>query len=485
MSQVVAFRSFSDFDGEYSGTIHGTILPKELLQGAGFVAEISWRSKSGNRRVELPVYRISPLGCEIVVENSELSEISVGEELEVNIRVRDQHCEFKSVFVASVKIENNKKLLGLRWCELSAAAPVDTNRRKAHRWLSGGGFLPTGIAPNPAIFNDYIYFKVVDISSSGMQLSTSMRNKTLIPGVIIEGVFSLPMIGELSVRLKILNVRICSVDGKEYLSLGVKFQGPDSERDEALGQYLLQFGEGISVSALKAEGFRVRSVEDAISFSYVKNAQDYNDVLSLRKLTYSAVGKAKIDARDEELGDIFDAQSRIVCARHNGKMIGTLRISFHSDEEINEYERFVKLPEGIPAKSQTVVAGRVCTHPEFRNSDLVYGLMRQMILSAVQARKPYIMGASEEHLLPLYEKIGFRKLENASFTHSGVQGKLCHVVMMDVARTISGQDCSFKFWSRIYSDLADFVTRFDDVELSPTQGLKLSLMKTLGKFIRK
>jgi predicted GNAT family N-acyltransferase len=487
MTQVVALRTFEELLHTKSKSVHEPSAGADVYTGQKVTAQIKFVGQDEFSSI-VNVRRLSPFGAEIditsLVSNPDTkNKFSGNSELDVKIVIAQQICEFYGLVVQSSYVENGITLLGLRWCEtIKNQTSVQIERRKNKRWLCGDEFLPTGMAPNPARFNDFIYFKVSDISKEGMQLATSLRNKLVIPGMIFESSISFPLVGQITINFKVLNARVkTGVDGKDFLSLGVQILSGDRITHETIGQYVLQFGPSVSISELKKSGFSVKSADKALDFGYVKTAEDYRSVLDLRKLAYSKVGKVGSEVTPESMGDVFDTQARIVKATHQGRLVGSLRIMFHSPDETTEYEEFLDFPPEFPSKADLVVSSRNCTDPNYRGSDLVYGLIRQLVLTTLQSGRRYILGGSSEELLPLYKKLGFEPT-GVFFEHGTLNKVKEQLILGDVVKIISGQTTSIASWNRVYSDLHDYVVKYHDVETTPLTNLRLGIYKSLGIF---
>lgn len=473
----IAERIFKPLFEDNVVAIHDPVNPAEIYRGDSIKAQLLYNDAI----INASVYRLSPMGVEILVNADIASNISIGEETSLNINIAGNDCNFSGIKVASIKNSDENTLLGFRWCTNTSKDSIDFKRRLNTRWLCGEHYLPTGIAANPARFNDYIYFSVIDISNDGLQLSTSMRNKFLIPGMVLDANISFPLVGEIKCAVKIVNTRISSKNGKDVLSVGAKFVDIPNTSLQAIGQYLLQFGPGLTAKDLRNAGWEIQSVDKAINYSYVKSADDYREVLKLRHKTYSEVGKANPDDNAECMSDMFDTQSRILIAKHNGKTVGSLRITFHTSEEKTEYDQFVTFPDNFVRKDEMVVSSRVCTDKNYRGSDLVHGLIRQLLIVTLQSKRRYILGGCSESLLPLYKKLGF-KPTGLLFEHQQLKGVKEQVVIADVFNILSGADVDALIWNNLYSDLSSYLSNLHDIPFDPSKNLRLAVYKGLSPF---
>ncbi len=482
MSQVVAFRRFETSTEAFSTSIHGPSYGLDVY--ANDPIKASFSTSTGTTRFEgLPVFRISPLGVQIDISSLSNHHPEPGSKLDLSIHIGASIYPFNGVVVSNRVKVGEKDIIGIRWCTEPGTKDATQDRRTGQRWLCGDGFLPTGIAANPVRFNDFIYFSIADISASGVQLTTSLRNKLLIPGMSLDAIVSFPLVGQVSMTLKILNARNRRDNGKETLGLGAQIVTPDKHLNEAIAQYLLQFGRNVSNEDLRAQGLRARSVGSAIEYSFVRTAEEYKEVLALRKLAYSRAGKAPIEGPDETLGDIFDTRARIFLARHHGKAVGTFRLIFFDPEEQTEHERFVKFPENFPRRDEMVNASRLCTHPDYRGSDLFNTIVRQMALAVVQSKKRWLVSGCTPSLLPIYERFGFRGT-GIKFKHGDLNAVEEELILWDAWGAIMGTSVGPVIWNKLYSDLFNHLVTSHRIEVDSLTNLRVRAYSTLSPFIK-
>jgi predicted GNAT family N-acyltransferase len=482
-TRIVLPRKFPVLEGAELTEIHGNVKPLESYRSDKLSAIVSFDSL-GKGTVTLPIYRISPLGVELEIQNAVISNglaqvLKVGSRVNLSVTLGTHVSTFKGLTVATNHFEGGRSLIGIRWVDTNADQLPSGERRSGKRWICGEDYLPLGIAPNPIQFNDFIYFKVKDVSRVGVKLTTSLRNKILIRGVFLDSTISFPTVGQIHLTLEIQNAGISQEDGKEFLSIGAKWVEPETRALEVIGQYLLQFNSSSSIQQLRAEGFMVRSASDAFSYSFVKTEQDYLDVLSLRKEAYSGVGKLDPSLPTEKAGDLFDSRARILTVRHHGKMVGSMRIMFHGEEDETEHEQFTKFPSHFPPKLDMAEVTRICTHSSFRGSDLFHGIIQQMVLIPAQANRRWILGSATPKLLPMYLRIGFVATD-VKFSHVDL-GNEEHVVMLiDIPKLLCGQGVGPVLWNRLYSEMLIYLKDNHGFVMTPLDRLRVSIYKTLG-----
>ncbi|MGE4107882.1 MAG: GNAT family N-acyltransferase [Bacteriovoracia bacterium] len=483
MSQIIHLRKFEPRPETEIEFIHSPFHPVEVRESDPISATVYIPDQ--DIKISAVVWRLSPLGAELILKGEDAdkaSKINVGCLLNLTISLNKTKSAFIGLAVACIHNETHRRLIGVRWCSTDTQKNFDhtvDDRRSNTRWMCGSEFMPTGIAPNPIRFNDFIHFRIRDISRSGMQLVMSLRNKWLIPGMELDSMVSFPVVGDVNLKLKLLNTRILAMDGKEYLSVGTKITNSDSKINETIGQYVFQFGPKHTIEALKKEGLDVSKASGALEFGCVRTASEYEEVLNLRHMAYLKAGKAVPTSAVENSADVFDSRSRILTVRHRGDLVASLRVMYHELEDTTEHERFVKLPESIPRKDEIVEVTRICTHPAYRGSDLLYALIKQMTLTVLQSKRQWILGSAEEKLVPLYKKLGYQAL-GVYFEHGDIRGLRHELLLGHLPEIISGKSVSAAIWNELYSDLTTYLIKHQLIEFDPTLNFRHGLYTAIS-----
>ncbi len=415
--------------------VHGAVQPADVRPGDPIFARV--RLSSGRDVAEVPaqVWRISPLGVELV-KPERLADLTSGTAVDLSLQIGNDLAHFRGLRISCLQEERGRELVAARWAEAESTAGDRACRRIGARWRCEAEYLPTGIAPCAVRYNDFFHFRVAEISKTGMQLLTSLRNKFLVPGVTFEGTCSFPTLQQVKIAFQVVQARVVKDGAKDVLALGVTWAVDGSRAAEVIGQYLLQFGPGATPEQLRNEGFRVRSTSRAFDFGCVRSEEDYGEVLALRRLAYVHAGKAGSDTAAEEMGDAFDARSRILTAKYRGRMVGSVRVMFpRTEADPLKHEEYCTLPK-LPPRSEIVEASKACTHPDFRRSDLFYSLARQAGLVTLQSGRRYILLSCTDSLVRLYKKLGYKDL-GVSYVHR-TMGLRHHVMLGDVLSMLVG-----------------------------------------------
>lgn len=425
--------------------IHGAVHPADVRPGDPVSAHLR---VPGRPDWHLPsrVWRISPMGVELVRPRG-LPSILVGTPLDLTVRIGDSVSDFRALPLISTGTDRGHELLAFSWAQRLRSDPP-TQPRTTPRWACEPEYAPTGIAPSAVLYEDFIYFRVVDISWSGMQLETSLRNKFLVPGVELESTCTFPTQGQVHVRLRVVHARVVQRGQKKVLAVGVTYASRNTASVESIGQYLLRFGSGATVQELCAEGFRIRSSSRALAFGSVGTQQEYDQVLRLRRLAYVQAKKISADTKDVDMADAFDARSRILVAKHRGHVVGTVRLTFpDSTADRLNHDDFLELPSHLPPREQMVEVFKACTHPGYRGSDLFYTLLMHVGLVILQSGRRYALMSATDSLAPVYERFGFRRM-GVAYQHPSMRMRH-HLMVLDVANVVAGKGINPLFWNLV------------------------------------
>ncbi len=424
--------------------VHGPVLPGDVRPGDPVFARVRLAGTPGPG-TSAQVWRMSPLGVELV-RSTALAAVSPGDALDLTLRVGGSASTFGALRVAAVRMDRGRAIVALRWSEPAGDEGAPGEKRSASRFACERDWLPTGVTPNAVRYDDQIHFRIVDISRTGMQLVTSLRNKFLIPGVEFTGSCTFPTMGQAEIAFRVVRVRVAQHGAKRCLALGVTWSVPDPRARELVGQYLLQFGPETSVQALRETGFHVRSSSRALDFGAVRTEEEYREVLALRRLAYLRAGKAGPEVRDEDMADALDARSRILVAKYRGRIVACVRLLFPpTPDSPLKHEDYLALPPGTPPRDEIVELSKFCTHPEFRGSDLFYTLVKHCALTTLQSGRRYAVMSCTDELVKPYGRVGFRKL-GASYVHPGMKLEH-HLMMAEVARVVSGKHVNPVIWN--------------------------------------
>jgi hypothetical protein len=237
--------------------IHASIFPADVRVNDRILARV--RKRDEDAYVDVRVWRLSPLGVEIVDPDPELG-LERGVPIDLELVIAGQRTAFEGLVVDLVADTSRLKLIGIRFSRQTEAHEVGVERRRSKRWLCSDEFLPTCVAPAPGRFDEYMYFRIRDISPDGLQLTCSLRNKFLIPGMRLHLTAVFPMGSVVVLQVEIARVGVMSIAGEERLVVGTTFLDLSPLGRRTIGQYLIQFSDADTLEQLRDVGFAPASM---------------------------------------------------------------------------------------------------------------------------------------------------------------------------------------------------------------------------------
>ena len=451
--------------------IHDSVSPAEVRPGESISIFLRVRN---SMRLKAAVWRISPIGVEIIIGDSlGLRELNPGENIEMEVCVGNQTSIGRGVVVAGISEELGNEILGIRFCERNLNEWDGLNRRQNRRWLCSEDFLPFGEAKNPAKFQDIIYFRAIDISAAGMSIITSLRNKHLVPGILLLSDMVFPLAGQATVKLRLGTAMIVEVNGKEYLKIGAEFLESPPILSGMIAQYIFQFGPIPTLKLLKEDGLRPLDAPRAIEFKYVRTEDEFQKVLELRHLAYGSENKV---SDGTILTDIFDARSRIIIAVSHGEVIASVRLIFSDSDDKMEHDQFVELPPNLPPKEEICEITRVCTHPDFRGASILLALFNFVAITTVQTDRKYILGCATKPLLPMYLRMGFQDT-GLTYRHVDLNNEEHTVFIAEVKAGLAGHHVNPIIWNLVWKDVVQYLELNEVSEFSRLDKIRILIYK--------
>jgi len=456
--------------------LHGTFFPADIYPGESVSASIRLEGSLDPLISNARVWRLSPLGLEIVAD---VDYASVrGQPIQIDLRLGQERVSARGVCVHFDASSAALPILGIRLVESNDGAFGGQNRRAATRWIFGMQFGPVCVAANPARFNDFVYFRVRDVSAKGMQLSTSLRNKFLVKGMRLNCILSLPLVSQLTLQMSVQHVELSSDPDRPSLIVGTSLIDPSQSDLQALGQYLVQFGEGVQLDELRQQGLMPRRISSAVEFSFVRTVNEYNQVLALRHLAYQSAGKVCASSRLEDMSEQYDARSRIVIGKYHGRIIASAALVFNEYHDKMEIEESLDWPHDLPRRDEMVEVIRNCTHPSYRGSDLLMAMFKFIAITVLQAKRRFVVIGCTPDLVPLYTKIGMKNLD-LEYRHGKLANTLHNVMLGDIPQTMTGSNINPILWNAIWSDTMSYMTNSNLLKPNVLDSVRVKLYRAL------
>lgn len=268
-----------------------------------------------------------------------------------------------------------------------------TERRQATRWICPANFLPSAIASAPGQFNEFIQFRVTNVSRTGMELRTDSSNKFLVKGMILRLTVSLPMVGESSVLAKIVRIKIIGESGSDFLSIGCQILDIDEHAVSMVTQYLLQFSD----------------IQVPSDFNGLKPVTDLRIEVSNVSLESELQNLVSNSARS-----VFslweDIEARVLSFKAKG-LRGLLSIKFPNHESANAITPADIRPD------QMVLIGIKFSAADKLTEYTVATLLGYVITSSLTAQRPYIVLSPDTQLQETFLRCGFKPVGDCLIGH--------------------------------------------------------------------
>ena len=431
--------------------LHGSVRPANIRKDDRILAKLKFESRLANCQV----YRLSPFGIELVVSTDDAPTKGAIVEIELTVEGKTNLHPGTVVESCDPFVKSGDKLVGVRFTADNESLQDNSGseRRTAERWICSEDFFPTAVTPTPGRLNDYIYFRIYDISSSGMRMKCSLRNKHLLPEMKLELLAQFPGSESAQLDIVIKRIRIEEEAGKDILALGVEFDNLSERARQSIGQYLVQFSAVATPAEIRSAGFRIESVALGAEFYFLKTHDDYVKVLELRKLAHAKDGNVDPSISIEELGDINDTRARIIVGKMKGVVVATARLRYNESDTPLEHEDFLEWPSDFPRRDQIVEISRAATHPDYRRGELFAALWKYMATYALQKQRPYVLIGSAGRLVDFYKKCGFKETGHA---HNEEMWTIPQVIMLcNLHEAAMGKDTHPLYWNQFYAPIVD------------------------------
>jgi hypothetical protein len=455
--------------------LHGSYYPADVYPGEAIAATVRATIHGEDISESARIWRISPLGLELIV-GSDTSRLLIGQVVDIDLRIGTSVTSLSGLTIVKATNELGNKILGIRLIDRAPDKFDGIDRRRDPRWICGDQYEPVCVSVNPARFSDFVYLRVREISANGMRLLTSLRNKFLVKGMTLDCVASFPFVSQLPLKMTIENVKLATEGGKDYLSVGVSLKDLTQQERQVIGQYLIQFGEGVSVDDLRKKNLAPRSISTSLEFSFVRTLDEYKQALELRLIAYRAAQKVPDDFTAADMAELYDTRSRIVIGRHKGKIIASAGLIFNEYHDRMELEESIEWPTTLPRRDEMVEVIRNCTHPSFRGSDLLMAMFQFIAITVMQSKRQYVVIGCTPDLVGLYSRIGMER-QDIDYRHRKL-GDSPHTVMLgNIPKAMSGATVNPLFWNAVWAPTTKYMIDTEILDLTQADRARMSVYR--------
>lgn len=311
----------------------------------------------------------SPFGIGVVLEGpASRAVIALGEVVSVTLYRNGQQVDFQATLVTKGKMtimNETYTRLGFKIATTSLRQHIGNARRNRRFELNEVVEL-SGYCEDPMNDGQKAFFSVEDLSSSGLLLSTSSRNKFILPSMRLEMTLVIPGEGVFPEDLIVRHIRT-SENGERYL-LGCEFARANKRTLEALADFCLSFARSSSYQNLVEEGFPVAFNPSSLTVQSTESAEDFAQIVHLR-LKFAHWHGQMLKVRDpEETMDAHDEYARHVCVKVGSRIVASGRLVFNNgDRSRSTFPASLDLPSHL-WQYGFVSVSKIAVDPDFRAS---------------------------------------------------------------------------------------------------------------------
>lgn len=410
------------------------------------------------RIVKADVADISAKGIGLV--SPHFSEDITGQTVEVTIGNQAAYKAFGSVRTFSLS-----KFSG----QILPRISVDINTKKSSNVYRSRRFkcfpelLPVAYSSHPYRFKHSVNYAICDFSANGMTLRGSSPKNIILPGTEMHLKIMIPMFGEHRVSGFITHIRpienpLAAIAGHQPYFLGMVFHNPSIRLLHAISNYFLSDTEnGISTTDLKESGFLIPEMDPILAITYVSNEAEWREVLDLRLLAAQKGGRWIGETDPHKLTDEYDKFARQLVCKIGNRIVAAGRIVFNDgNREQAEHNNITKIPNFL-WRSGFVELSRVCTHPFYRGSTVFHNMTQHLGRITFESGYDYFLINCEDNLIPIYERIGAKKLGVRFFT-SFMKETALNLMLFDIKHNFLGRGNPL-MWEFVFRDYYEFAKK--------------------------
>jgi predicted GNAT family N-acyltransferase len=408
---------------------------------------------------EVRLWDFSSIGFGILFapQAGESSPLKPGEEVALRMRV-EMRQEFEVwCQVKNVKAWKGKFKIGLRRMDLNFPRAVDLERREGFRLPLAPTLSLRARTAHPFIYGHWCKLEVSDLNRSmGFSFVSRDESILLFEGMELQIHFELSACRHLPMRGRVAWINASRANEVRF---GVACREMDFRLHNGICAFLFCSRQW-TPARLSDAGFRARQVKSHLRFRSVRSMEDYAEVLRLRREAYVGAGKRGEETLPEDMASPLDGKSRILMAIHQHRLVGTLTFTFPVDEGtvLDSQMGFpgAKYPASIPPKANLIEASRLCIDSEYRGTDVLQGLFEHGLKHFLLSDRHWLLTSAMDELLPMYEKIGFRRL-GASYRHPRLNHKEHHLIIASRTTFLAGLGVNLLVWNSVFGNLVRYL----------------------------
>jgi hypothetical protein len=311
-------------------------------------------------------------------------------------------------------------------------------------------------------YKDHFYYeraalRLISINRNEVNVEVFDSELLLLPGMKIEIMFAIQ--AAKGPRINGIVTEITPKDA-EHTIVNVEILDLPESLERDLVNHLLQ-NTDLTPEKIRQARFKVKNIANTFRFRYLRDQEEYEQVLKLRFAAYKAAGKTKEGMTFRDLAAPLDNISRILLAYHGEKLVASVAMSFpESDSEILDTERaiFGQKKEIYKNKKDIIEISRLCTDPSYRKGDLLLRLFEHIYKVFSLSPRSRIITSADMKLINIYLKLGFKKT-GVSYLHPFLAQLEHHVIVAKKSDITAFKVTSPIKWLVIYHHITKFINK--------------------------
>jgi hypothetical protein len=333
--------------------------------------------------------------------------------------------------------------------------------RRHTRIKTRENFKPSLWVSDPLHLSRILNFQVENFSADGLQLRTSLCNKHILVGSVLENCqLLLPGIGILTV-----NICICNAFSRDnHLIFGCLFQSIHKPALEMLAQYAIIGGDNLPPhlsqrkELLRAAGLTTRSLAKPCTIKVVETYQELEQIREVRFIAYQAAAKMPPGATSEMMEDEYDASSIIYCAKYGPNVIATMRVNISTREgQKFPFEQYFGSCESLGiSRHDSCEISRLAILPAFQKSDLFIGFLKIITPMLVKLRLDTMYCMATNKLSLMYQRIGTERMAEP-VRHPVLADEFLNLYRIKTSSFLTGANMEFDVWKKISEEAISYL----------------------------
>jgi hypothetical protein len=299
-------------------------------------------------------------------------------------------------------------------------------------------------------------FRVVDFGAESMTLETSVRNKVLLPGMVLNAFLAIPGQPVLECEVEVIGVGQVGY-AKGHFRLSVRFSAIGSELGQAVASYCLMVDSSATLASLHNAGFVLARAGEVALVDYVHSESDVTQVLNLRGCF-----------------DEFDDMARQVMCKIGAKVVGCARLIFHDGRrERSALASRALLPAELWSDGFLELSGFV-VRSEWMQSDVVDEIIRYLLRVAFQSPARWLVAECSIELKARCLAMGAQDFKRKVASPDG-SAEVLSLVRWDVKAIKAGWGGNAAQWTSSFGPIVKHMAQRGSIEASNRVRIRMAL----------